>query len=242
MHARVAHLALERILLDVAVAAVQLQRVVADLEADVGREALGHRAIGARVRRARVERVAARRTICRAATSSVAMSASLNCSAWKSASRCRTAGARAGSARAASSAPCAAPTEQVAMLIRPPSRPFMAMRKPSPSSPRRCLAGTRTSSKVIARVGDQPLYMLFEAIRDGRVKLDTEFLVSPKAQAMGGSRMFVEAGTSGAGRGADPRHHRAVRQRRLRRRRRGPRRQRGGLRRADDPARRATSA
>jgi D-alanyl-D-alanine carboxypeptidase (penicillin-binding protein 5/6) len=40
------------------------------------------------------------------------------------------------------------------------------------------------------------LYMLFEAIRDGRVKLDTEFLVSPKAQAMGGSRMFAEAGTS----------------------------------------------
>jgi D-alanyl-D-alanine carboxypeptidase (penicillin-binding protein 5/6) len=40
------------------------------------------------------------------------------------------------------------------------------------------------------------LYMLFEAIRDGRVKLDTEFLVSAKAQAMGGSRMFVEAGTS----------------------------------------------
>ena len=39
------------------------------------------------------------------------------------------------------------------------------------------------------------LYMLFEAIRDGRVKLDAEFLVSPKAQAMGGSRMFVEAGT-----------------------------------------------
>ena len=40
------------------------------------------------------------------------------------------------------------------------------------------------------------LYMLFEAIRDGRVKLDTEFLVSPRAQAMGGSRMFVEAGTT----------------------------------------------
>jgi len=40
------------------------------------------------------------------------------------------------------------------------------------------------------------LYMLFEAIRDERVKLDTQFLVSPKAQAMGGSRLFVEAGTS----------------------------------------------
>jgi len=40
------------------------------------------------------------------------------------------------------------------------------------------------------------LYMLFEAIRDERVKLDTQFTVSPRAQAMGGSRMFVEAGTS----------------------------------------------
>ena len=39
------------------------------------------------------------------------------------------------------------------------------------------------------------LYMLFEAIRDGRVTPETEFRVSAKAQAMGGSRMFVEAGT-----------------------------------------------
>lgn len=40
------------------------------------------------------------------------------------------------------------------------------------------------------------LYMLFEAIRDGKVDLDTEFQVSARAQAMGGSRMFVEAGTT----------------------------------------------
>lgn len=40
------------------------------------------------------------------------------------------------------------------------------------------------------------LYMLFEAVRDGRVDMDTEFRVSPKAQAMGGSRMFLEAGTT----------------------------------------------
>ncbi|MBB5222842.1 D-alanyl-D-alanine carboxypeptidase (penicillin-binding protein 5/6) [Amaricoccus macauensis] len=39
------------------------------------------------------------------------------------------------------------------------------------------------------------LYVLFEAIRDGRVSKDTEFLVSPHAQSMVGSRMFVEAGT-----------------------------------------------
>jgi D-alanyl-D-alanine carboxypeptidase (penicillin-binding protein 5/6) len=39
------------------------------------------------------------------------------------------------------------------------------------------------------------LYMLFEALRDGRVTEQTLFNVSAKAQAMGGSRMFVEAGT-----------------------------------------------
>ena len=39
------------------------------------------------------------------------------------------------------------------------------------------------------------LYLLFEALRDGRVTKDTEFLVSPHAQSMEGSRMFVEAGT-----------------------------------------------
>jgi serine-type D-Ala-D-Ala carboxypeptidase (penicillin-binding protein 5/6) len=40
------------------------------------------------------------------------------------------------------------------------------------------------------------LYMLFEAIRDGRVTTETEFRVSKRAQAMGGSRMFVEAETT----------------------------------------------
>ena len=39
------------------------------------------------------------------------------------------------------------------------------------------------------------LYMLFEALRDGRVTMATEFEVSPRAQSMEGSRMFVEAGT-----------------------------------------------
>jgi serine-type D-Ala-D-Ala carboxypeptidase (penicillin-binding protein 5/6) len=40
------------------------------------------------------------------------------------------------------------------------------------------------------------LWMLFEAIRDGRVTEETEFVVSHRAQSMGGSRMFVEAGTT----------------------------------------------
>lgn len=35
------------------------------------------------------------------------------------------------------------------------------------------------------------LYMLFEALEDGRVDLDTRFAVSPEATAMGGSTMFL---------------------------------------------------
>ncbi|MEM8631090.1 MAG: D-alanyl-D-alanine carboxypeptidase family protein [Pseudomonadota bacterium] len=38
------------------------------------------------------------------------------------------------------------------------------------------------------------LNMLFEALRDGRVTMDTEFGISPKASAMGGSKMFLRAG------------------------------------------------
>jgi D-alanyl-D-alanine carboxypeptidase (penicillin-binding protein 5/6) len=40
------------------------------------------------------------------------------------------------------------------------------------------------------------IYMLLEAIRGGRVTPESEFVVSNRAQAKGGSRMFVEAGTS----------------------------------------------
>lgn len=36
--------------------------------------------------------------------------------------------------------------------------------------------------------------MLFEALRDGRVTLDTTFAVSARAKAMGGSKMFVDEG------------------------------------------------
>ncbi len=62
-----------------------------------------------------------------------------------------------------------------------------------------------TGLVLYSRNADQPLppasmsklmtlYMLFEAIRDGRVTPQTEFVISAKAQAMGGSRMFLEAG------------------------------------------------
>ncbi|PZQ48004.1 MAG: D-alanyl-D-alanine carboxypeptidase [Rhodovulum sulfidophilum] len=40
------------------------------------------------------------------------------------------------------------------------------------------------------------LYMLFEALRDGRVTMETEFPVSARAHGMGGSRMFLDIGTT----------------------------------------------
>lgn len=62
-----------------------------------------------------------------------------------------------------------------------------------------------TGLVLYAKNADQPLppasmsklmtlYMLFEAIRDGKVTPETEFSISARAQAMGGSRMFLEAG------------------------------------------------
>lgn len=47
---------------------------------------------------------------------------------------------------------------------------------------------TSSMSKVMT------MYLVFEALRDGRVKLDDSFLVSEKAWRMGGSKMFVPVG------------------------------------------------
>ena len=54
VHAHIAQVALDRVVLQVAVPAVQLQRLVADAEARVGRDALRHRAVRRRVRVLRV--------------------------------------------------------------------------------------------------------------------------------------------------------------------------------------------
>ena len=59
-----------------------------------------------------------------------------------------------------------------------------------------------TDTVLMDKNADQPLppasmsklmtlYMLFEALEDGRVDLDTRFPVSPEARAMGGSTMFL---------------------------------------------------
>jgi D-alanyl-D-alanine carboxypeptidase (penicillin-binding protein 5/6) len=60
-----------------------------------------------------------------------------------------------------------------------------------------------TGTVLLSKNADEPLppasmsklmtlYMLFEAIEDGRIALDTPFSVSTRAREMGGSRMFVE--------------------------------------------------
>ena len=48
---------------------------------------------------------------------------------------------------------CAPPSEQAAMLSRPPSSPAMAILKPSPSAPIRFAAGTRQFSNITIAVG-----------------------------------------------------------------------------------------
>ena len=62
-----------------------------------------------------------------------------------------------------------------------------------------------TGAVLLAKNADTPvppasmsklmtLNMLFEALREGRVTMETEFLVSEKANAIGGSTMFLRAG------------------------------------------------
>ena len=68
------------------------------------------------------------------------------------------------------------------------------------------------------------LNMLFEALADGRVTLDTRFAVSERAQAMGGSTMFLNTTDRPTVEELIQGHHRQFRQRRLRGRRRRARR------------------
>ena len=106
-----------------------------------------------------------------------------------------------------------------------------------------------TGMVLFAKNADQPLppasmsklmtlYMLFEALRDGRVTMDDRVHRQPRRPRRWRARgCSSRPATTVPVERADPRHHRPVGQRRLRRGRRGPRRHRGDLRRSDDPAR-----
>ena len=110
------------------------------------------------------------------------------------------------------------------------------------------LIDLQSGQDLYAKNADVPLHpasmsklmtalMVFERLADGSLSLDDTLPVSEKAWRKGGSKMFVELGVAGAGRGSPARHHRAVGQRCLHRRGRSARRHRGGVQRADDQAR-----
>src|SRR5438045_3392210 len=110
---------------------------------------------------------------------------------------------------------------------KPPPKPAQRASKPRPEpAPTEALApsqigiGTlaqfafmvdpQTSTVLLFKDADKPMhpssmaklmtiYIAFEEINAGRLKLDTRFRVSERARNMGGSRMLVELGSEGAG-------------------------------------------
>src|SRR5947207_13368030 len=106
---------------------------------------------------------------------------------------------------------------------KPPPKPAQKASKPKPEpAPTEALApsqigiGTlaqfafmvdpQTSTVLLFKDADKPMhpssmakmmtvYILFEELTAGRIKLDTRFRVSERARNMGGSRMFVELGS-----------------------------------------------
>ncbi len=125
--------------------------------------------------------------------------------------------------RAQQGSPPGAPVELAQQQQKPPAKPRPG--KPAgPSAASRVEAlppsqigiGTlakqafmvdpQTSTVLLFKDADKPMhpssmskmmtiYILFEELAAGRLKLDTRFRVSERARAMGGSRMFVELGS-----------------------------------------------
>ncbi len=83
------------------------------------------------------------------------------------------------------------------------------------------------------------MYIVYDRLKQGRLKLDDELPVTEKAWRTQGSKMFVQVGILGEGGGPDPRRHRAIRQRRRHRAGGGDRRVGGAVRRTDEQDRRA---
>ena len=85
------------------------------------------------------------------------------------------------------------------------------------------------------------IYLVYERLKQGKMKLDDELLVSERAWQMGGSKMFVQVGTQVRVEDLIRGVIVAVGQRRLHRVRRGDRRLGGTVRRADERRRRRNS-
>ena len=128
-----------------------------------------------------------------------------------------------GAAAASLAAPALAQGQQQRPPQRPPQRPAQPQaRQPQPPRPQGTPANTplgpldtlarhalivdfETGATLLEKDADVPMppasmsklmtaYVVFEKLREGRLRLDTELPVSERAWRMGGSKMFVEVG------------------------------------------------
>ena len=130
-----------------------------------------------------------------------------------------------------------------------PSLPsaFSAARAPKPelrgdAYPHRCLyrrgavrEERRRADAARSLTKMMTVYLIFEALKSGKLKLTTPSRSARRPGACRARRCSSRSATRSRCEDLLQRHHRPVGQRRLRCRRGGPRRQRGGLRRADEP-------
>ena len=204
MHAHVAQHALDRMVAQIAVAAVQLQAAVDHLEADIGREAAwparqaacapGSRCVDRDSRRAAPSAAPPRaRSHSRRRETR---------SAWKSASRVPNCLRSRMYSMVRSRQNCAPPIEQAAMLSRPPSSPAIAILKPSP------FAADQVRGRHAA---------VLEHHHRGRLRLPAELLLLRAEGEPGRALLHHDAGDAAAAR---PRRCAPCRHRRRRRRRR----------------------
>ena len=110
--------------------------------------------------------------------------------------------------------PAAKPKAPAAAPAKPAAPPVAAKTEALPPSQvgigtlarQAFMVDPQTSSVMLFKDADQPMhpssmakmmtiYIVFEELAAGRIKLDTRFRVSERARNMGGSRMFVELGS-----------------------------------------------
>ena len=110
--------------------------------------------------------------------------------------------------------PAAKPKAPAAAPTKPAAPPATAKTEALPPSQvgigtlarQAFMVDPQTSSVMLFKDADQPMhpssmakmmtiYIVFEELAAGRIKLDTRFRVSERARNMGGSRMFVELGS-----------------------------------------------
>jgi D-alanyl-D-alanine carboxypeptidase (penicillin-binding protein 5/6) len=110
--------------------------------------------------------------------------------------------------------PAAKPKAPAAAPTKPATPPAAAKTEALPPSQvgigtlarQAFMVDPQTSSVMLFKDADQPMhpssmakmmtiYIVFEELAAGRIKLDTRFRVSERARNMGGSRMFVELGS-----------------------------------------------